>query len=221
MDRLRSPGGCPWDAEQTHASLARYLLEETHEVLEALDTGDRVLLREELGDLLLQVVFHARIAAEDPAAPFGFDDVAADVAAKLVHRHPHVYAEAAGPAGGGTSDSTGDVRADWERRKRVEKGRRTLFEGIPTSVPALLLATKMLDRLATSDLDVEPVRPAALPAAASPLDSRPDEVVGDVLLGVVAAARDAGVDPEQALRRALRRLRTDVAGAEAALQPAV
>jgi XTP/dITP diphosphohydrolase len=95
MDRLRSPGGCPWDARQTSASLLPYLLEETHEVLEAVETGDRDHLREELGDLLLQVVFHARIAEEDTSAPFGIDDVAAGIVTKLVQRHPHVFAGAA------------------------------------------------------------------------------------------------------------------------------
>jgi len=243
MDRLRGPGGCPWDAAQTHASLARYLLEETHELLEALDTGDRVLLREELGDLLLQVVFHARIAAEDPDSPFDLDDVAADVAAKLVRRHPHVYPpDPAGPLldpGPGPVGDPGVTVASlvdgWEQRKRAEKGRRTLFEGIPTTIPALLLATRMLDRIAASGLAVEPVA-AALPVVASPgpipPDSRDDgeppgqppdaaptgveveRVVGDTLLGVVAAARDAGVDPEQALRSALRRLGSAVAHAE-------
>ena len=245
MDRLRGPGGCPWDAAQTHASLARYLLEETHELLEALDTGDRVLLREELGDLLLQVVFHARIAAEDPDSPFDLDDVAADVAAKLVRRHPHVHLpdpagppDVPGPGPAGDPGVTAAFLVDgWEQRKRVEKGRRTLFEGIPTTIPALLLATKMLDRIAASGLAVAPV-PVVLPAVAAPgplpSDSRADgeppgqppdaaptgveaeRVVGDTLLGVVAAARDAGVDAEQALRSALRRLRSEVAQAEAA-----
>jgi len=242
MDRLRGPGGCPWDAAQTHGSLARYLLEETHELLEALDTGDRVLLREELGDLLLQVVFHARIAAEDPGSPFDLDDVAADVAAKLVRRHPHVYPpEPAGPLldpGPGPVGDPGVTVASlvdgWEQRKRAEKGRRTLFEGIPTTIPALLLATKMLDRIAASGLAVAPVA-AVLPVAAAPgvlppghrddepAGQPPDEaptgvqverVVGDTLLGVAAAARDAGVDPEQALRSALRRLGSAVALAE-------
>ena len=91
MDRLRSPGGCPWDAEQTHESLVTYLLEETYETIEAIETGDRDHLREELGDLLLQVVFHARIAQEHPEQPWSIDDVAADIVAKLVRRHPHVF----------------------------------------------------------------------------------------------------------------------------------
>lgn len=213
MDRLRSPGGCPWDAAQTHASLARYLLEETYEVLEALDTGDRALLREELGDLLLQVVFHTRLTTEDATAPFGFDDVAADVEAKLVQRHPHVFL-AGTPAGAAAADASLEV--GWEQRKRAEKGRRSVFDGIPDAIPALLLATKMLDRLAASDLDM--ALPGPLPAAVTtngggaPLDER---AVGAQLLALVVAARAAGVEPEQALRGELRRLRAAAATAEA------
>ena len=199
MDRLRSPGGCPWDAAQTHASLARYLLEETHEVLEALDTGDRVLLREELGDLLLQVVFHARIAAEDPADGFDLADVAADVADKLVRRHPHVFA--------GEQVADGDLHASWEARKRAEKGRRGVLEGIPTTIPALLSATKVLDRLAAAD------RPLPSPPPGPDADR---DAVGAELFAAVARARDAGVEPEQALRDHVRRLTAAVDGTDPA-----
>jgi XTP/dITP diphosphohydrolase len=191
MDRLRSPGGCPWDGEQTHASLARYLLEETYEVLEALDTGDRVLLREELGDLLLQVVFHARIATEDPAAPFGLDDIAGDVADKLVRRHPHVFA--------GEPTDRADLHASWERRKRAEKQRRGVLDGIPTAIPALLLATKYLDRLAAAGAAVPEV-------AATGDDADVGAAVGADLLDAVVRARAAGVEPEQALRTHLAAL---------------
>ncbi len=198
MDRLRSPGGCPWDGEQTHASLARYLLEETYEVLEALDTGDRVLLREELGDLLLQVVFHARIAAEDPAAAFSLDDVARDVADKLVRRHPHVFDR---DPGDGAPVATDGLYAAWEQRKRAEKKRRGVLEGIPEAIPALLLATKYLDRLAAADRPV----PAVDVAGA-------EGTVGADLLAAVDRARAAGVEPEQALRSHLRRLAGAVDG---------
>jgi len=191
MDRLRSPGGCPWDGEQAHASLARYLLEETYEVLEALDTGDRVLLREELGDLLLQVVFHARIATEDPAAPFGLDDIAGDVADKLVRRHPHVFA--------GEPTDRADLHASWERRKRAEKQRRGVLDGIPTAIPALLLATKYLDRLAAAGAAVPEV-------AATGDDADVGAAVGADLLDAVVRARAAGVEPEQALRTHLAAL---------------
>jgi len=199
MDRLRAPGGCPWDAEQTHASLARYLLEETYEVLEALDTGDRELLREELGDLLLQVVFHARIAAEDAGAPFDFDDVAGDVADKLVRRHPHVFEGEATPAVG--------LHASWEQRKRAEKGRRGVLDGIPPAIPALLLATKVLDRLSAAG------HPVPTPAAdGSGAADGPRAAVGADLFAAVERARAVGVEPEQALRDHLRRITEAVDG---------
>ena len=116
MDRLRSAGGCPWDAAQTHDSLTRYLLEEAYELVEAIETGDRALLREELGDLLLQVLFHARIEQEAPDEPFGIDEVASDLVDKLVRRHPHVF----GDAVAGTAD---ELNETWERQKVEEKGR--------------------------------------------------------------------------------------------------
>lgn len=190
MDRLRSPGGCPWDAEQTHTSLARYLLEETYEVLEALDSGDRDHLREELGDLLLQVVFHARIAAEDVDDAWGIDDVARDIVAKLVRRHPHVFG--AVPATGGPVDAEA-VQAGWERQKSVEKGRTSVLDGVPTALPALALADKLLGRLARAGLDVGPV-----------VDE--DASVGSRLLGLVVQARAEGIDPEAALRSSLAEL---------------
>jgi XTP/dITP diphosphohydrolase len=195
MDRLRSPGGCPWDARQTHVSLLPYLLEESHEVMEAVETlpmtGNREHLREELGDLLLQVMFHARIAQEDPQAPFGIDDVAAGVVAKLVHRHPHVFAGAAG----GDAD---EVAATWEELKAAEKRRTGLYEGIPASLPSLARAAKMLGRLDRAGrLDA-----ATLARAAA------DDPWARELLDVLVRARSAGVDAESALRAALTRLST-------------
>jgi XTP/dITP diphosphohydrolase len=196
MDRLRSPGGCPWDAEQTHASLLPYLLEEAHEVVEAVESlpapGSREHLREELGDLLLQVVFHARVAQEDPAAPFGDDDVAAGIVAKLVRRHPHVFG---GPDAAAAADA-GEVAANWEQLKAAEKQRTGLFEGIPGTLPALARATKMLGRLERAGrLD-----DAALAGAADG-----DEVALG-LLRLVHEAGVRGVDAEAALRAALSRL---------------
>ncbi len=196
MDRLRSPGGCPWDAEQTHQSLARYLLEEAYEVLEALDSGDRDHLREELGDLLLQVVFHARIAAEDADDPWDIDDVAREIAAKLVRRHPHVFADA-------TADDAAAVEVGWERQKAVEKGRTSLLDGVPASLPALARADKVLGRLARTDLDVEAV-------------AGQDDSLGARLMALVVEARAAGVDPEAALRSTLADLAARVRAAEAA-----
>jgi XTP/dITP diphosphohydrolase len=184
MDRLRSPGGCPWDAEQTHDSLASYLLEETYETLEAIDSGDREHLREELGDLLLQVVFHARVAAEDAHDPFTIDDVAAGISDKLVRRHPHVFADA-------TAETSAHVEARWDEMKAAEKGRTSALDGIPRALPALSLAAKTMGRAERAG--VAPALPAV------------EEDIGDALLAMVARARDAGVDPEQALRRAVAR----------------
>lgn len=143
MDQLRSPGGCPWDAEQTHESLTKYLLEEAHETVEAIETGDREHLAEELGDVLLQVLFHARIAAEHPEAPFDVDDVAAGLVGKLVRRHPHVFAD-------GDASSPEDVERAWERIKADEKPTRDaddLLAGIPASLPLPLAIDKVRSRL--------------------------------------------------------------------------
>ena len=188
MDRLRT--GCPWDREQTHRSLARYLLEETYETLEAIDTGDQAHLREELGDLLLQVVFHARIAAESGDAGFDVDDVAGGIVEKLVHRHPHVF------AGLDVADRD-EVEANWETLKAAEKGRASVLDGIPAALPALALADKVLGRAARTG--VTPQVEAGL---------------GGELLALVARAREAGLDPEQELRDAVRRLADAVRAAE-------
>ena len=202
MDALRSPDGCPWDAEQTHTSLLPYLLEETHEVIEAIEHGDRDHLVEELGDLLLQVVFHARIGEEDPGRPFDVDEVAAGIVDKLVRRHPHVFTE---PDPDATPSRTppqtpsptpSEVSATWEELKAEEKGRRGPFEGIPASLPALARAQKMLDRLQHAGADL----PAAVEAAAG------DDEVAGTLLAAVLRAREAGVDAESALRAALARV---------------
>ena len=182
MRRLRAE--CAWKAGQTHRSLARYLLEETHETLEAIDTGDVALLREELGDLLLQVFFHAVIAEE--AGEFTIDDVAGDIVAKMRRRNPHVF----GAAEGG---SPAEINEVWESIKAAEKQRTSVTEGLPDTLPALLYADKVLDRLERSG------------GAPAPLVEHSAEV-GDRLLALVAEARADGVDPEQALRDAVRRL---------------
>ena len=201
MDRLRSPGGCPWDAEQTHTSLATYLLEETYETLEAIDTGDRDHLREELGDLLLQVVFHARIAAEHPDDPWTVDDVATDIADKLVRRHPHVFGDADAP-------TAAHVEARWDAMKAAEKGRTSALEGVPAALPALSWAAKTMGRAERAGV----APPLAEPSPVPPQD---EEAVGAVLLGVVARARALGVDPEQALRQAVRAYAAQVRALEA------
>lgn len=189
MDRLRSPGGCPWDADQTHETLVRYLVEEAYELVEAIEGADRDHLREELGDVLLQVVFHARIAAEDTADPFDVDDVADRIVTKLVSRHPHVFGDV-------VARSAEHVEANWDRIKTAEKGRTSVLDGIPPGLPALASAEKLLGRVERAGLDV------GLPSAGPP-----DAPVGlgDTLLGLVAAARAAGLDAESELRRAVRR----------------
>jgi XTP/dITP diphosphohydrolase len=199
MDTLRSPGGCPWDAEQTHVSLLPYLLEETHEVIEAIELGDRDHLVEELGDLLLQIVFHSRVATEDAQAPFGIDDVAAGIVAKLVRRHPHVFGTAnADETASGAGVSASEVEQNWEQLKAAEKPGRAGFEGIPATLPALARAQKMLGRLerAWPEAEVE----QALRAASG------DDQVADCLLRAVSLARKGGADAEASLRAALGRL---------------
>jgi XTP/dITP diphosphohydrolase len=193
MDRLRSPGGCPWDAEQTHSSLAPYLIEEAYETLEAIETADLVALREELGDLLLQVLFHARLAEEAaPGLRFTIDDVAADLVAKLVRRHPHVFA--AGPApvpadGAGAATAADRQQTNWDAIKKAEKQRESVTDGIAMAQPALALAAKLVSRSERAGLAV------ALPAG---------DGIGEQLFAVVSSAVQAGVDPEQALRRSAR-----------------
>jgi MazG family protein len=203
MARLRGPGGCPWDHEQTHRSLARHLLEEAHEVLEAIDADDPAHLREELGDLLLQVAFHAQIAADDGV--FDIDDVADAIVTKLVRRHPHVFGEVqvSGPA---------EVLVNWERIKAEEKGERPLEDDIPFTLPALARAAKVQRRAAGSGLEWRTAagalaklreEVAELEEARTAEDVEAE--IGDVLFAAAAVARTLGVDPESALRRTTRR----------------
>ena len=188
MDRLRSEGGCPWDAKQTHASLMPYLLEEAYEAYEALETGNAPHLREELGDLLLQIVFHARIASETGDG-FDIDDVAGDLVDKLVRRHPHVYGDA--PAD--------DLESSWDSLKAAEKGRTSVTEGVPLGQPALALAAKLQGRAAK--LGVSPLEYDGL---------------GGELWQLVSRCRAAGLDPEAELRSVARRFRDHLAALERA-----
>jgi XTP/dITP diphosphohydrolase len=204
MDRLRSPGGCPWDAEQTHASLVKYLLEEAYETAEAIEDADDVALREELGDVLLQVMFHARIAQERPDG-FDIDVVAGGIVDKLVRRHPHVFA-------GVQADTAGDVEANWEALKAAEKGRTSATDGVPLAQPALALASALIGRAAKAGLDVPVTGAVAVPEVVD------DESIGELLLAVVALARSSKVDPEAALRAAARRYRGSVHAAEGGRQ---
>lgn len=207
MDRLRSPGGCPWDARQTHRSLAEYLIEEAYETVEAIESGDRDDLREELGDLLLQVVFHSRIAEEDAEDPWGIDDVAQGIVDKLVRRHPHVFVTESIDAEAVTTPE--QVESRWHELKTQEKGRASVTEGIPEALPALLRASKVLAR--SEHLDVP------LPEIANPTAGiESEEDLGDLLLVLVAASRARGWDAEAALRDALRRQTSRIRDAEGA-----
>ena len=190
MARLRGPGGCPWDAEQTHESLVRYLIEETAELVEAIETHDVPAMREELGDVLYQVLFHADLASATPGEGFDVQDVARDTAAKMVGRHPHVF----GDAEAADADAVVEV---WEAQKRREKAHRTsVLDGVPMAMPSLLLAEKLLGRAERVGLEVRP-------GVDVPDD---EEALGDALLDTVIAAAAKGLDAERALRGALRRL---------------
>ena len=205
--RLRAPGGCPWDAEQTHQTLARHLLEETHELLEAIDADDDDAIRDELGDLLLQVTFHAQIAADE--GRWDVDDVAEGLLRKLIHRHPHVF--------GQTEVADADeVLVNWERLKAEETGgRRGVDEDIPASLPALARAAKVQRRAAGWGFAWRS-RERVLTKLREEVDeleeawdhdrTRAEEELGDVLLAVVAAARALDLDAESALRRATTKL---------------
>lgn len=196
LERLRAPGGCAWDREQTHASLVQYLVEESAELVEAIESGSRDDLVEELGDVLYQVLFHADIATE--AGEFTIEDVAARMTAKMVGRHPHVFGDV-------VADTPDAVVANWELVKAAEKPHRTsVLDGIPAGMPGLALADKTLGRAAKVGVEREPL---AVPGS--------EDELGDLLLGLVAGARAAGFDAERALRTALRGLREDVQAAEA------
>ncbi|MBE1874661.1 MazG family protein [Myceligenerans pegani] len=235
MDRLYSPGGCPWDRKQTHTSLVPYLLEEAHELAEAIESGDRDHMREELGDVLLQVLFHARIAAEEPE-PFTVHDVARELADKLVRRHPHVFTP------DGEDRSVDDVLMGWEDAKRAEKRRASVLEGIPLAQGALARAQQVVSRATRAGFAEE--FDGGLPDAALPGDLRggvpprrqgddesesrsagdgpasaPGELAGRYgveLLDIVRRAEADGVDAEQAMRAVSRALEARVRAAESA-----
>jgi tetrapyrrole methylase family protein/MazG family protein len=201
--RLRAPDGCPWDREQTHRSLARHLLEETHELLEAIDEDDLDAIRDELGDVLLQVTFHAQLAADEGL--WDIDDVAERLVRKLVHRHPHVFGDTA------VAD-TNEVLVNWERLKADETGgRKGVDEGIPDALPSLARAAKVQRRAAgwgfewrTTEGALEALREEVVELATAEDAANMEEEVGDVLFAVVAVARRLGVDAESALRRTTR-----------------
>jgi len=200
-DRLRSPGGCPWDAKQTHESLLSYLLEEAHELVEAVESDDRDSMKEELGDVLFQVVFHAKIASEDKSQPFDIDDIADGIITKLVARHPHVFADV-------VATSAEEVAQNWEQLKSSEKGRTSAVDGVPMGQPALLLAAKLIHRASQHGVEV------SIPEHIGLDEEITQESVGELLLRVVALATKNGVDAEAALRGAARNYAVRVKMAE-------
>jgi len=190
MHKLRSPGGCPWDAEQTHESLLKYLLEEAYEFSESVDLNDREAMREELGDVLLQVYFHSAIAAEDAADPFTIEDVAGAIADKLIRRHPHVFTD--------SEVTFDDVLENWEKQKREEKGRTSATDGVPMAQPAMALAAKVIYRADKYGYSLPVAHPVTIP-------SDTDETkLGEILLGILDQAQELGLDAEVALRRATK-----------------
>jgi XTP/dITP diphosphohydrolase len=228
LERLRAPGGCAWDREQTHESLVRYLLEETYELIDAIESGNREEMIEELGDVLYQVIFHSDIAAHTPGEEFTLEDVAANMTAKMIGRHPHVFGDA-------TAETADDMMAVWDDLKRVEKPTRTsVLDGVPQGMPALALADKLLGKahkLGITRLDSAEAREAreateateataamTAPAAAKSPTTMPapetEQELGDLLLSIVATARSNGLDAERALRASLRELQDDMRAAE-------
>ena len=196
MDRLRSPGGCAWDAEQTHQSLIKYLLEESYEFIDAIETDDRAGMREELGDVLLQVYFHSRIAQDHPTDPFSIEDVARAIADKLISRHPHVFENL-------EVSGTNEIIENWEAIKAKEKGRTSATDGIAMSQPALPLVAKILYRAEKYNVDLK-------------LESFPttgkatDDAVREALASVIAWAHENGIDPENALRAKARAMIAEI-----------
>ena len=193
MNTLRSPGGCPWDAEQTHESLLKYLLEESYEFVDAAQSGNRVDMREELGDVLLQVYFHARMAEEHPTDPFSIEDVAQGIADKLIRRHPHVF------EGVEVRDSQ-EVLENWEEIKKKEKGRTSPLDGVAMAQPALPLIEKLLYRAEKYNVEVE------TPDSVSIEGTADEGAVGKALLAVIAWANSNGIDAEAALRKEAMRI---------------
>ena len=199
MDRLRSPGGCAWDAEQTHESLIKYLLEESYEFIDAIETDDRAGMREELGDVLLQVYFHSRIAQDHPTDPFSIEDVAGAIADKLISRHPHVFENL-------EVSGTDEIIENWEAIKAREKGRTSAIEGIAMSQPALPLVAKILYRAEkyNVELDVDQFS----------TEKATEKAVGEALASVIAWAHENGIDPESALRAQAREMIRQIQAAE-------
>lgn len=202
MDRLRSPGGCPWDAEQTHASLVQYLVEETYEAVDAIDALDRDAMIEELGDVLLQVVFHARLG-EEAELPWDIDDVARGITDKLIRRHPHVFGDA-------TVSDAAATEVNWQQLKNDEKARASVVDGVPVSMPPLVQAAKLMRRAGHGGVDHSMTSAEARDAAADLL-AKADGDYGAALLALLELAHESGADADAQMRDAVRSLRSTLA----------
>ncbi|KQW03944.1 nucleoside triphosphate hydrolase [Leifsonia sp. Root4] len=200
--KLRGPGGCPWDAEQTHASLVQYLVEETHELVDAIEAGSREEMIEELGDVLYQVILHSDIAAATAGEDFTVQDVAAALNAKLIGRHPHVF-------GDRVAETSADVVAFWDDLKAAEKPERSsVLDGIPQGMPSLALADKLLGRAQKIGL---------IEDADGGIPFTSEDELGPMLLAIVAGAKARGLDAERALRSTLRDFQDEIREAETTL----
>ena len=197
MNTLRSPGGCPWDAEQTNESLLKYLLEESYEFVDAVQSENRIDMREELGDVLLQVYFHARMAQEHPTDPFSIEDVARGIAEKLIRRHPHVF-------DGVEVRDTQEVVDNWEEIKKREKGRTSALDGVAMSQPALPLIEKLLYRAEKYNVEVTTPDTVSIDVPAD------ENAVGQALVAVIAWAHANGIDAEAALRKEAMRISREI-----------
>jgi XTP/dITP diphosphohydrolase len=189
MDQLRSPGGCPWDSEQTHQSLLKYLLEESYEFIDSVEKNDRDGMLEELGDLLLQVFFHARIAEERSGDPFNIDDITSKLIEKLISRHPHVFSDL-------KINSSEEAINNWEKLKNAEKSRSDIFDGVPFGQPALSLAAKLLARAKENKKELPEVD------REEPLTK---ENLGDQFMALLRFAIENNLDPEAELRASAMR----------------
>jgi len=206
LEKLRAPGGCAWDAEQTHESLVQYLVEETYELVDAIERGNRDEMIEELGDVLYQVVFHSDIAAHTPGEDFTLEDVAANMTAKMIGRHPHVFGDSAQKEVLNIQSGS-DVSGMWDELKQADKsGRTSVLDGIPQSMPALALADKVLGKAEKIGI-IDASAPGALALST-------EEELGGVLLAIVTSARLNGLDSERALRTVLRELQDEIRDVE-------
>ena len=204
MDRLRSPGGCPWDAEQSHQSLLKYLLEESYEFVDSVDEEDRTAMREELGDILLQVYFHSRIAQEHPTDPFDIEEVAKGIADKLIRRHPHVF-------GDQEINSSEELKENWERLKAQEKGRKSATDGVALSQPAVALITKLIYRAEKAGIKLD--LPETFKFESNSNGSSQNSIessIGDALVAAIATAVKHGIEPEDLLRSRAREIADEI-----------